>query len=116
MVLDIGRIESWNASKHTGTIYSDATHKSYTVDKSAFGRIPREPIVGDIVTIDSLVPRSVNKVETARIRGLVPKKSNFGTILGVILRKKPQKSTKKAPKTFGGLIFRAADRDRTGNH
>jgi hypothetical protein len=85
MVLDIGRIDSWNASKHTGTIYSDATHKTYTVSKNAFGRIPREPIIGDIVTIDKLVPRTVNKVESARIRGLVPKKSNFGTILGVIL-------------------------------
>ena len=85
MVLDIGRIDSWNASKHTGTIYSDATHKTYTVSKNAFGRIPREPILGDIVTIDKLVPRTVNKVESARIRGLVPKKSNVGTILGVIL-------------------------------
>ncbi|MEE3340777.1 MAG: hypothetical protein VZR14_08610, partial [Hallerella sp.] len=68
-----------------GTIYSDATHKTYTVSKNAFGRIPSEPILGDIVTIDKLVPRTVNKVESARIRGLVPKKSNFGTILGVIL-------------------------------
>ena len=85
MVVDIGKISSWNASNHTGTIYSEATHKTYGVTKSAFGRIPREPIIGDYVTIDAVDSRFKNKVQTARIRGLEPQKSNFGTILLVLL-------------------------------
>ena len=85
MIVDIGRISNWNASKHEGSVYSDATHRTYFVQKRAFGRIRREPIVGDFVTIDQLDSRLKNRVLAGRIRGLETKKSSMGTVLLVLL-------------------------------
>lgn len=85
MIIDIGKIESWNPSNHSGIVRSEATHKSYTVDKKAFGRIPREPHQGDSVIIDRLDSRGVNRIAAARIRGLEPQKSSAGTVLLLLL-------------------------------
>lgn len=85
MIIDIGKIESWNPSNHSGTVRSEATHKNYTVDKKAFGRIPREPHQGDSVIIDRLDSQGVNRIAAARIRGLEPQKSSAGTVLLLLL-------------------------------
>lgn len=85
MIVDLGKIETWNPSSHSGTVYSEATHKTYSVSKNAFGRIPREPVRGDSVIIDKLDPKSVGRVGQARIRGLEPKKSSAGSVLLLLL-------------------------------
>lgn len=85
MIVDLGKIETWNPSSHSGTVYSEATHKTYSVSKSAFGRIPREPVRGDSVIIDKLVPKFANRVELARIRGLEPKQSSAGAVFLLLL-------------------------------
>ena len=55
------------------------------MQKRAFGRIRREPIVGDFVTIDQLDSRLKNRVLAGRVRGLETKKSSMGTVLLVLL-------------------------------
>lgn len=85
MYIDIGKITKWDASCHTGTIHSEATSKDYLIQKSSFGRVPREPIPGDIVIIDKLVSKGFPlRVEKARIRGLETKESS-GTLWAFII-------------------------------
>jgi len=96
MASETGKIVKWNAEKGFGFIRSESTPKDIFVHRSAFGRIPRRPQVGDTIYMDEIIEDAgKRKVTRARILGVTPvagkkihkksKKTLIGYIVAVVL-------------------------------
>jgi len=67
------KIIKWNADKGFGFIRSESNPRDIFIHYTAFGRIPRRPMVGDVVVIDELSEADGKiKAVRARIQGVTP--------------------------------------------
>lgn len=88
----IGKLAQWDSAKKSGVVRSTYFSGDVYVALSAFGNLPRSPIVGDMVILDSVSETNgVRRATRARIKGLESgqkvfrKTSGFSIILTLII-------------------------------
>lgn len=67
----IGKLTQWDKAKKSGVVRSTCFSGDVYVSLSAFGNLPRSPMVGDMVILDSISETNGQRRATrARIKGI----------------------------------------------
>jgi hypothetical protein len=88
----IGKLTQWDNAKKSGVVRSTYFSGDVYVSLSAFGDLPRKPMTGDVVILDSISETNGTRRATrARIKGLESgqkvfrKTSGFSIIITLII-------------------------------
>ncbi len=88
----IGKLTQWNNAKKSGVVHSTYFSGDVYVSLSAFGDLPRNPMTGDVVILDSVSETNgMRRATRARIKGLESgqkvfrKTSGFSIIITLII-------------------------------